>query len=185
MLKYSEMTRPYHLGRRQASVDRTAQSILAAARTLLEQRPASQVSVGAIARQAGVSRLTVYARFGSRAALLGVLAPKPPPAGSVGSDARSGLREHLAALCSAWSASPALFRHLPETAAGDPESVHRVAERLLAADALRPGCSIREAEDVIGALGSFAVFDRLHRDGRRSPTAVTDVLMRLAGGILA
>jgi AcrR family transcriptional regulator len=173
------------MGRRQASVDRTAQSILAAARTLLEQEPASQVSVGAIARQAGVSRLTVYARFGSRAALLGALALQPPPAGIAETDARSALREHLAASSSAWARSPALFRHLPVPAAADPESAHRLAERLLAADALRPGCSIREAEDVIGALGSFAVFDRLHRDGRRSPSAVTDVLMRLAGGILA
>ena len=179
------MTRTYRLGRRQASVDRTAQSILAAARALLEQRPAAEVSVGAIARQAGVSRLTVYARFGSRAALLAAIPPKPPPAGGAESDARSALREHLAASCSAWAASPALFRHLPEAASADPDMVHSLAERLLAADALRPGCSIREAEDVIGALGSFAVFDGLHRDGRRSPNAVTDVLMRLAGGILA
>jgi AcrR family transcriptional regulator len=179
------MTRPYRMGRRQASVDRTAQSVLAAARTLLEQRPSAQVSVGAVARQAGVSRLTVYSRFGSKAALLGALALRPAPAGVPEADARSALHEYLAASSSAWAKSPALFRHLPEPAAGDPESAHRLAERLLAADALRPGCSIREAEDVIDALASFAVFDRLHRDGRRSPSAVTEILMRLAGGILA
>jgi hypothetical protein len=38
---------------------------------------------------------------------------------------------------------------------------------------------------VIATLTAFAVFDRLHRDGRRSPAAVADVLMRLASGILA
>ena len=65
------------------------------------------------------------------------------------------------------------------------ESARRIAERLAAADALRPGCSVREAEDVIAILGSFPVFDRLHKDGRRSSAAVTEVLMRLASGILA
>jgi hypothetical protein len=38
--------------------------------------------------------------------------------------------------------------------------------------------------DVIGLLSSFAVFDRLHRDGRRPAAAVADVLMRMASAIL-
>ena len=179
------MTRPYRLGRRQASVDRTAQSILSAARQLLGERPAAEVSVGAIARQAGVSRLTVYARFGSRAALVDALSPTGPPATTMEGDAREALRKHLAASCNTWAASPALFRHLPQTAGTDPKSARRLAERLLAADALRPGCSLREAEDVISALASFPVFDRLYREGRRPPAAITDILLRLAGGILA
>ena len=33
-----------------------------------------------------------------------------------------------------------------------------LAERLAASDQLRPGCSLREAEDVIGAITSFPVF---------------------------
>jgi hypothetical protein len=60
-----------------------------------------------------------------------------------------------------------------------------LAERLAASDELRPGCSIKEAEDVIGALTSFEVFDRLSKDGRRSPAAVAEILGRLASGILA
>jgi hypothetical protein len=38
---------------------------------------------------------------------------------------------------------------------------------------------------VIGVLASFEVFDRLHRDGRRTTAAVGEILWRLAGGILA
>ena len=49
---------------------------------------------------------------------------------------------------------------------------------------MRPGCSLKEAEDVIGALTSFGVFDQLHQDGRRSPASVADILMRLAAAIL-
>ena len=148
------MPRQYRLGRRQELVDRTAQSILAAARDLVSQKPAEAVSVGAIARRAGVSRLTVYQRFGSRSGLLAALAPPSEAAEAVEGDPRDAVRRHL-------------------------------AERLLAGDALRPGCSLREAEDVLGALTSFALFDRLHHDGRRTPAAVADILMRLAAGILA
>ena len=60
-----------------------------------------------------------------------------------------------------------------------------LAERLAASGQLRPGCSLKEAEDVIGALTSFPVFDRLHKDGRRSSAAVGEILLRLAAAILA
>lgn len=182
------MTRAYRLGNRQAAVDRTAQAILAAARRLCAQAPASSVSVGAIAREAGVSRLTVYQRFGSRSQLLDALAPRfTPPASESTPEPREALRQHLLGGCEAWAADPRLFRHLPAmpARAPDEEAPRRLAEKLLAGDALRPGCSIREAEDVIAVLGSFAAFDRLHHDGRRSPAVVADILMRLAGAILA
>jgi hypothetical protein len=73
------------------------------------------------------------------------------------------------------------------TSTGDPVAMkdRALAERLASADQLRPGCSLKEAEDVIGALTSFAVFDRLHQDGRRSSTAIAEILMRLAGAILS
>ncbi len=178
--------RSYRRGRRQASVDGTRQAVLDAARQLIAA--GSVASVGAIAAQAGVSRITVYNRFGSRARLLEALAPLPakpeqtegdPPEGN----AKEALRHHLERTSSAWAANSGLYRHLlPAT--DDAETHRRLAADLLAADALRPGCSIREAEDVISALDSFAVFDRLHKDGRRSPVAVTEILMRMAGGIL-
>src|SRR5216683_3350668 len=122
----------HDLGKRQAGVDRTRAAVLTAARELVAAGGGSNLSVGAVARRAGVSRLTIYNRFGSRSELL-----------------------------------------------------RAVAERLASADQLRPGCSLKEAEDVIGALTSFEVFDRLHLDGRRSSAAVADILMRLAGAILS
>lgn len=178
------MTRAYRLGARQASVDRTSQAILGAARRLCARSPASSVSVGAIAREAGVSRLTVYQRFGSRSRLLEALIPPRSAPAEAATDPREALRRHLLRTCEDWAADPALFRHLPAPAP-DAETARRLAEQLLAGDVLRPGCSIREAEDVIGALGSFAVFDRLHRDGRRPAAAVAEILMRLAAAILA
>lgn len=172
------MTRPYSLGRRQASVDRTAAAVLAAAREVVAER-GERAAIGAIARRAGVSRVTVYNRFGSREGLLEAIAA-PPARESDPID----LRGHFDVSCARWATDPALFRHLAGYDNGN-EAARRLAERLAAADALRPGCSIREAEDVIAVLSSFAVFDRLHKNGRRSPAAVTDLLMRLAAGILA
>jgi hypothetical protein len=66
-----------------------------------------------------------------------------------------------------------------------PGADRALAERLAAADQLRPGCSLKEAEDVIGTLTSFATFDRLYKDGRRSASAVAEILMRLVSAILA
>src|SRR5579864_368492 len=183
------MARSYRLGRRQPTVDRTRASILAAARHLLADRSSHEISAGAIARQAGVSRLTVYNHFGSRAGVFGALAGWPmTPArpADPGLGPREAVRLRLAEACRRWSSDTALHRHLaPSGDAGEAETDGVLVERLAAADQLRPGCSIKEAEDVIAAITSFPVFDRLHKDGRRSPAAVAEILMRLAGAILA
>jgi AcrR family transcriptional regulator len=177
---------------RQEAVDRTRAAILAAARDLLTAGDSSDLSTGAVARQAGVSRITVYNRFGSKAGLLRELSAgagkrEGPPLIPASADPRAQLRHRIVESCSRWSSDPALFRRLPATPELELKTSNEdrgLAERLATADQLRPGCSLKEAEDVIGALTSFQVFDRLHKDGRRSSTAVTDILMRLATAIL-
>jgi AcrR family transcriptional regulator len=179
--------RAYRLGRRQPSVDRTRSAILAAARELLTSSPMRELSVGGVAALAGVSRLTVYNRFGSRAGLLDALAARPAaPSADPPGDPADLLRLRISRACSEWSADPALYRRLPAgSRQGEPEPDRILAERLAAADRLRPGCSIKEAQDVIGVLTAFETFDRLHQDGRRTVAAVVEVLIRLAAGILA
>lgn len=177
------MARNYRLGRRQVAIDRTAASIVSAARLDLEQAPAGGLSVGSVARRAGVTRATVYNRFGSRQGLIAALAPTAPAPQSMAGNPRDAVHEFLSSRCAQWAANPALYRHLPAVDGG--AVARTVAERLAAGDALRPGCSLREAQDVLDALGSFPTFDRLHLDGRRSAPAVAEILMRLAGGILA
>jgi AcrR family transcriptional regulator len=177
------VARKYTLGRRQASIDSTAASIVAAARLELERVPAGGLSVGAVARRAGVTRATVYNRFGSRQGLIAALAPSAAAPSSTAGDPRDAVNAYLSSRCALWATNPALYRHLPE--AEDGGVARTIAEGLASADALRPGCSLREAQDVIATLGSFPTFDRLHQDGRRSAPAVAEILMRLAGGILA
>ena len=183
----------YRLGARQGAVDRNRAAILGAAREMLAAGDHPEVSVGAVARRAGVSRLTVYNRFGSKAGLLQAVLdqtrrpPAPAPASET-TDPRARLHQRIRESCGRWASDPALFRRLPEIGVveDEPSGQERaLAEQLAAADQLRPGCSLKEAEDVIGALTSFETFDRLHKDGRRSPPAVAEILMLLAGAILA
>ena len=184
------MPRSYQLGRRQGTVDRTRLAILAAARELVASGGAS-LSPGAVARRAGVSRITVYNQFGSKGGLLRELAAEAhsrrASEEAAASDPRDELRKRVTDSCSLWASDPALFRRLPVVGDFEVESPYddrALAERLAAADLLRPGCSLKEAEDVIGAITSFTVFDRLHKDGRRSQTAVVEILMRFASIIL-
>jgi AcrR family transcriptional regulator len=184
--------RGYRLGRRQAAVDRTRAAILTTARELLATGNGPAVSVGAVARRAGVSRLTIYNRFGSRAGLLQAVLDNARPSSpsrpaEATADPRDRLRQCIAESGGRWASDPALFRRVPElglAASETPDGDRALAEQLAAADQLRPGCSLKEAEDVIGALTSFATFDRLYKDGRRSATAVTEILVRMAGAIL-
>src|SRR5258708_14190267 len=207
-------SRAYRLGlRRQAEVGRTRSSILAAARELVSER-GQDWSVGKVAERAGVSRITIYNQFGSKAGLLAALSTEAglPPAGTPavdpgvepGADPADDLRRRIEQACAAWAANPRLYRQLagrppgaPGLALGaaglalgaaglasrdGPDYDHALAERLAAAGRLRPGCSIKEAEDVIGILTSFPVFDRLHKEGRRSASAVAEILLRMASG---
>jgi AcrR family transcriptional regulator len=170
--------RVYRSPRRESAAARTRRAILQAAQALLRERP-GEPTVGAIAAQAGVSRLSVYHHFGSRAGVLGAVAEAAHASGrSVGTDVRSFIAEAVAH----WATDPPLFRRL--TKPDSDERPRELAARLAADDRLRPGCSLKEAEDVIAVLTSFAAFDRLHHGGRRSAAAVTEILMRMAGSIL-
>jgi len=171
-------TRRYSLGRRQAQAETTRSAILSAARRLVaEHGPES--SLGKIAEHAGVSRITIYNQFGSKAGLLEALAAGTGTiAGPTGD-----LKMRIEQACASWAVDPDLHRQLQGRGREQitPGEIDRaLAERLAAEDLLRPGCSIREAEDVIGILTSFPVFDRLHKGGRRSPSAVAEMLLRMA-----
>jgi len=164
----------------------TRSRLLAATRELLIAGEAP--TAGAVAARAGVSRLTVYHHFGSQPALLAALAAEAgqPSVDLPTARPADGLRDLIAAACAHWATDPALFRRLPAAAETmDAEAISGLASALAGADQLRPGCSLREAADVIAVATSFAAFDRLHRDGRRSTAAVAEILQRMCSGILA
>jgi len=174
------------------SAAETRTSILKAARELIVAAPpgAPTPSLGSIASRAGVSRLSVYHHFGSKAGLEMAIAAAAPAVVTAGEQAGTNpldvLHRRIASTCERWAADPALFRRLP--AAGRPsdhEADRQLALALAGSDLLRPGCSLREAEDVIGLVTSFEAFDRLHSDGRRSLHAVAEILFTVASSILS
>lgn len=63
--------RPYPKGERKHAVDAGRDKILAAAADVLNLDDVGAFSVDAVARRAGVTRMTVYNHFGSKGALLG------------------------------------------------------------------------------------------------------------------
>ncbi len=163
----------------------TRAALLAAARELIAAggRPPS---AGAIAARAGLSRLTVYHHFGSLPSLLEAVAAEAAgtPEAPAGGSAAERLRHHVASTCAHWATNPALYRHLESARTTPDPHAHELASALAAEDRLRPGCSLREAQDVIAVVSSFAAFERLHQDGRRPTAAVAEILMRMAGSIL-
>ena len=68
-----DVKRPYRSERRREQAAQTRERVLDAADALFRERGWEGASVAAIAESAGVSQETVYARFGSKRALLGEL----------------------------------------------------------------------------------------------------------------
>ena len=184
--------RRYRLGpQRVAEIERTRARILGAARRLVAEL-GPEIAVGKVAELAGVSRITVYNQFGSKAGLLEALSAGLWPASQAGpaeggADPAADLRRRIEQACAVWAADPALYGRLLGHGgeAKQSEADRALAERLAAHDRLRPGCSIREAADVIGVVTSFPAFERLHGRGRRSPSAVAEILLRMASGVMA
>jgi AcrR family transcriptional regulator len=186
------MPRAYRLGKRQPEIDRTRAAILSAARQVVTELGA-EASMGKVAERAGVSRITLYNQFGSRARLLEALGARPDlgarrrEAGGAGVDPPERLKRCIEVACAAWAADPGLYRQLDDLRRGNDvqaDENRALSEMLAAQDLLRPGCSIKEAEDVIGIVMSFPAFDRLHKSGRRSPAAVAQILLGMASGVI-
>jgi len=62
--------RPYSAPERQRTMDAGRDRILAAALELLQRGDLAAVSLDDVARRAGITRMTVYNQFGSKAGLL-------------------------------------------------------------------------------------------------------------------
>src|SRR6202521_1839411 len=100
--------RPYRSPRRDAAATRTRARIVAAAAALLGAAEGiGGFSLEAVAKKAGVTRLTVYNQFGSRRALLEAVFDQTAARGGLhriaeamaGPDPQAGLLEIIAIFC--------------------------------------------------------------------------------------
>jgi AcrR family transcriptional regulator len=195
--------RTYEQRRRAEAAAETRRRILDAVLERLREAPSEPVSVEQIAEMAGVARSTVYAIFGSRAGLFDAVAAdvlegsgyerlldaKHEP------DAREHLRAGLRSATEMLATDPDVVRALYSMARLDERAVggavrlreerrargmKRVARRLGEQKLLRPGLSVKDAENTLWVLTSFESFDLLHTDRGLAPAAVAELLIETA-----
>jgi AcrR family transcriptional regulator len=194
--------RPYRLGQRQTAADQTRARIVDAARELLAASGGfAGFTVDAVARQAGVARMTVYYQFGSKVGLLEALCDSLAVRGGIEQLAGAfcqrrsldALAECLKVFGRFWDSDRLVMRRLHGLAALDPDFEQvlrgrwgrrreglRVLVRRLTEEHGRPAPeAFDEAVDVLYALGSFETFDTL-AGPTRSTEDVVPLVLRLA-----
>src|SRR6195256_3256959 len=154
--------------------------IEAAARSLREDASIASFSLDAVAKAAGVTRLTVYHQFGSRRGLLEAVFDEIARQGGLTqiadamamSNPRAALDRLVEIFCAFWNRDPAVGR-LHEATATDPEFAQALIERnerrrkmvdVLVGRIAEKKVSSRarqDAVDIIFALTSFAMFAML------------------------
>jgi len=172
-------------------VRRRAQVLAAAGRLLGEPGGLAGFSLEAVAKAAGVTRLTVYNQFGSRRGLLEAVLDARAEAGGLAripqamaqADPLSGLDQLVEIFCDFWSQDTAAAR-LQSVGAFDPEFGEAVAarnarRRTAIATLLRRITGAEpsaDAVDMIFGLTSQAMHQALSEG--RTPQALTDLVRR-------
>ncbi len=154
-----EVKRRYSSGRRREQAEETRTKVLDAAGALFEERGYDGASIAAIAAAAGVSEETIYARFGTKRALLGELAERAVR----GTDARSVREQEGPRLLAAATDQREQLRLF----------ANDIAERLDRAAPLVALVGASRSEPELAEL-----LDRLHGDRLANLQIVVDALQR-------
>lgn len=196
-------TRSYVSSLRAESASRTRTQLIAAAAQLLrEQDDFRAVTLDAVARAAGVTRLTVYHQFGSRRGLLETVFDDLALRGGlqrIGAamampQARAAVASLIEVFCDFWAGDVAVGR-LNVAAAADAELAEAVAQRnerrreamgvlVERHTAGRPVTAEARAEvvDLLYGLTGYSMFKALSTN--RSPAAICRLLQRTAVRLL-
>jgi AcrR family transcriptional regulator len=175
-------TRPYARRRTNAkSVD----SVLDAAERLIRAGEFHSTTVEALAEEAGISRATVFNRFGSKLGVLEALVERcftGPEMRAIKQaleleDPVAALEATIEASCAIWEARGFIVEHLyaivvlepgaavliNEVEADQRSDLHGLTRRLARADRLRPGLGEARATATLHLLTSLETFLRLRR----------------------
>jgi AcrR family transcriptional regulator len=195
--------RSYSAVERQRTVEAGRERIIAAARELLDDADAEGFSIDAVARRAGVARMTVYNQFESKAGLLEALFDSLALRGPLGRmaeifkqpDALVALDEYVALFGEFWTMNRRTHRRLRAAALHDDELAAAIAARnnrrhrsiaemmRRLGDQAHPVVGRDEAPNVMFVLLAFETFDALAGE-HRAPTDVVPVVQRLVRAVL-
>ena len=184
------MPRPYRSAVRAEAAEETRNRIAQAAAALLRTGGADGFSLDSVAKAAGVTRLTVYNRFGSRRALLEAVFDDLAARGGLfrlheamaEEDPFSSLRQLIDIFCDFWSFDRDLLASLYAASAADRDfeaslrdrnerrrkAISGLVGRMAAAKTIRPDAA-KDLADLLFVLSSFYVFSEL--TGSRAPDA--------------
>ena len=190
--------RPYRSSRRRVAANRTRARLLKAARAMLAAPDG--ISLDAVAKKAGVTRLTVYNQFGSRRALLEAVFDDMAERGGLHrireamakTDPQAALQQIVLIFCDFWSVHRGALWRLHAASATDPEFEESLrarnqrrrhllsvlVDRMIEGGAKSPEVVI-ELIDVLFALTSVGFFWELTAGGRKA-NAVCHLIQALA-----
>jgi AcrR family transcriptional regulator len=195
--------RSYTAVERQRSVEAGRERIVEAARELLADEDAEGFSIDAVARRAGVARMTIYNQFESKAGLLEALFDSLAKRGPFGEmadifkqpDPLVALDEFVGIFGRFWTLHRAAHRRLRAAALHDPELAAAIEARnerrrtgiteLLRrlGDRVQPVIPRADAVGAIYVMLSFDTFNALAGPDR-TPEDVVPIVRRLVRAIL-
>jgi len=183
---------------------RNRRRMLTAARELLS-RGIAELSMDAVARQAKVTRQTVYNQFGSSTALLetlfGEIASKGGMEGIAAAfrqrDPAATLTEYIKVFAKFWSSDRELTRRIHNLAAVHPDlenvlaarqqrrmgGTRKIVSMLSARYGIPASENIEDATRVLYSLTSFEFFDSM-AGTNRTPEQIAPLVIRLASAFL-
>jgi AcrR family transcriptional regulator len=200
-------TRPYRLGRREESLKRTREKILRAADGMLGKHGVASLTMEAVARAAGVSRVSIYDHFGDRSGLIEALTWRMFQQHDVDRVRRARLQEDVRRSLVDFVRENTRYQYsfgpsamsLLRVAMDDPDaakvvsliyvearraSIRELIDRLEEAGELAEGWSVERAIDVLMVITSLESLDGLIRHAALDSDAAADVLARLAEALL-
>lgn len=185
--------RPYHSPRRAKAAEETRQKLIEVAG---DQLAKGVTSMQAVARAAGVTRLTIYKQFGSRRALFEAVFDERAQKGGLKripevmalDDPQAGLKRLIEIFCAFWASDPAMPR-IQDVCAADEELAQAIAERaerrrkVIGALLERLGAARRDSIDLLFTLTSLQVYQSLSPG--RSPEQVCDLIEAASFAIIS
>ena len=195
--------RPYDAPERRRAADAGRERILAAARELLNLDDLGSLSLDAVARRAGVTRMTVYNQFGSKGGLLGELfdtlierdAFSKMPAVFQEPDVGAAFDQLIAILGRFYTDNQALMARMAAAAGADPDldevirtknlrrrrAVETLVQRM--AEGHEPAVAPSELVNTLDVLLNFSTFNGIAGPSR-TPKAIVPHMRRMIRGVL-
>jgi AcrR family transcriptional regulator len=198
-------TRPYTAGRRRDSRE-SVERVLDAAERLIKEDAFHTATMDELAAAAGVSRATVFNRFGSKLGVLQALFARGMESPEMQAirealeieDPVAALDALIDAACAIWEAHGYIHEHLEAIAVLEPDASALIREqsdqqradlqgltrRLARAGRLRPGLSEPRAVATLHMLTSLESFLRLRREHGLSLRQTRETITELARTLL-